>query len=91
MPRLVFPASFEQRLRTFTRRHPELRARIREVLLALERDPSERSLRTHPLHGQLAGLHAIRLNRTYRLVVRLDWDDDAVVLLDIGGHDEVYR
>ena len=88
---LVATASFERRFKRFRRLHPDMRPRIARVLSDLEADPFAPHLRLHPLQGEMAGLHAVRLTQGYRLIVSVRAIERELVLLDIGGHDEVYR
>lgn len=88
---LVATAGFERRLSRFRRLHPDLRPRLARLLSDLEADPFAPHLRLHPLRGELAGIHAVRLTQGYRLILKVRATERELVLLDIGGHEEVYR
>jgi mRNA-degrading endonuclease YafQ of YafQ-DinJ toxin-antitoxin module len=88
---LVVTAGFEKRLTRFRRLHPELRVRLAALFLDLETDPFAHQLRLHALQGELAGLHAVRLTQSYRVILTLRLAEQEIVLLDIGTRDEVYR
>lgn len=88
---LVVTAGFDKRLTRFRRLHPELRVRLAALFLNLEADPFAHHLRLHALQGELAGLHAVRLTQSYRVILTLRFCEQEIVLLDIGTHDEVYR
>ncbi len=90
MYRLVASESFLRQARKFFRRHPDLKLRYREVLEALSIDPFDRALGLHPLKGDLAGLHAVRLTYKYRITLILEIRAKEIVLLDIGSHEDVY-
>lgn len=94
MRRLVWGASFRRAFKRATRRAPELQDRIFEVLETLVKDPFAPSLKTHRLRGQLEGLWACWVEYDCRLIFALEPDpaggEDAIVLADIGSHDEVY-
>ncbi len=94
MRRLVWDTSFRRAFRRVTRRSPELGERIFAVLAALAGDPFDPQLKTHRLRGQLEGLWACWVEYDSRIVFVLEPDpaggEDAVVLADIGTHDEVY-
>jgi len=57
-------------------------------------DPFDPSLRTHKLRGELKGVLACTLKYDTRIVFELmpdpDYGDDAILLIDIGSHEEVY-
>lgn len=94
MRRLVWDSSFRRAFKRVTRRSPELASRILEVVATLAEDPFDRRLKTHRLRGELEGLWACWVEYDCRLVFGLEPDppggDEAVVLVDIGSHDEVY-
>jgi mRNA interferase YafQ len=73
------------------RKHPELEPRFASLVRALAADPFEPSLRLHPLSGEFAGFHAVRLAYSFRIVLALRIEERHITLLDIGTHDEVYR
>jgi toxin HigB-1 len=54
------------------------------------KDPFHRSLRTHKLTGRLEGLWAFSVDYDTRVVFSFTNDKDDVLLIDFGGHDEVY-
>ena len=65
-----------------------------EVLSLLESDPFTPSLKTHKLQGELKGLWACSVEYDCRIVFRFEAlegeSEEAIVLIDIGTHDEVY-
>jgi addiction module RelE/StbE family toxin len=83
--------TFVRTARRFLRRRQPLQPHVREVLRILEQDPFDPRLKTHPLHGKLEGLHACRVTRSVRLVLRIESEERTVTLLDLGEHDQVYR
>jgi addiction module RelE/StbE family toxin len=89
--RLVTTSRFDRRSRQFVRAHPDLKARLARVLRDLESDPFQANLHLHPLHGELEGLHAVRVTHSYRIVLTLQISPGRITLLDIGSHNEVYR
>ncbi len=93
MRHLIWEASFRRAFKRRTRRNSYLRERILEALATLAEDPSEPSLKTHKLHGQMEGLLACWVEYDCRIVFDFEPDppnEDAILLVDIGSHDEVY-
>jgi mRNA-degrading endonuclease YafQ of YafQ-DinJ toxin-antitoxin module len=91
MFRLVTTPTFERRARKFTAAHPDLKSRLAAVLRHLEENPDHPSLRLHPLRGTLKGIHAVRINYSFRITITLRLTEKEIHLLDIGSHDAVYR
>jgi len=91
---LVWDTSFRRAFKQRTRRQPPLQERILDVLAVLAQNPFEPTLKTHKLHGQLEGLWACWVEYDCRIVFAFEHDpagdDDLIVLVDIGSHDEVY-
>jgi addiction module RelE/StbE family toxin len=88
---IVTPEQFLRQARKFFKKHPDLKTRFARVLRDLQVDPSQARLALHPLGGKLAGCHTVHLTHSYRLTLTLLITEREIILLDIGGHDEVYR
>ena len=59
-------------------------------LETLQINPFDNVLKTHKLKGNLSDFYACRLNYEYRIVCIILMQDDEVILVDIGTHDDVY-
>ncbi|AJF06048.1 plasmid stabilization protein [Geoalkalibacter subterraneus] len=88
---IVTPKQFLRQARKFFKKHPDLKPKFAQVVQDLQTDPFNPRLDLHPLTGKLSGLHAVRLNYSYRITLTLLVLEEEIVLLDIGSHDEVYR
>jgi len=88
--KLVFPQSYIRRARKFLKKHPEIHGQYRKALELLELDPYHPSLRLHGLQGELNGLSSVSINISYRIVLELIIDDDEILFINIGKHDQVY-
>ncbi len=76
------------------RQNPQLRPQIDQTLTQLAQDPFHPSLRTHKLTGNLADIWSCSINYQLRILFEFvespDREIDAIVLLNLGSHDEVY-
>ena len=88
---LVPTRHFDSSIAKFSHAHPELRRQLAKILRDLESDPFQPRLRLHSLKGSLEGLHAVSLTQAYRITLMLRTKRKEIILLDIGGHEEVYR
>ena len=88
--RLVITASYEKKLKRFLKKHPEVLERYAKAMVLLERDPWHPVLRLHKLKGRLREYHSISITLSYRVVIDLVIEDENIIPLDIGTHDEVY-
>lgn len=86
--KIKFAESFPKKAKKLLKKNPSLEDVFREVLHKLSEDVFILSLHTHALSGDLKGKYACTLTYDLRIIFKLS--DDAVHLLDIGSHNEVY-
>lgn len=87
---LIYPDSYIRRARKFLRKHSEIHNQYRKTLELLELDPYHPSLRLHSLEGRLKGLSSVSINMGYRIVLELEIQDEEIILVNIGNHDQVF-
>lgn len=91
---ISFAPSFKRAYKALIRKHPELQPKIEAVLRLLAENSFDPSLQTHKLKGQLAGSWACTVEYDCRIVFDFvknpELEDEEILLLDIGSHDEVY-
>ena len=80
-----------RRTKRFFKRHPELISQYEKILRLLEINPTHPSLRLHSLGGKLQSLYSVSINMTYRISLEFSIHEDAVVLVNVGSHDEIHR
>lgn len=94
MRALVLTPKFKRAFRKFVRRDARLQSRIEETLTQMQTDVFALHLATHKLSGELLGLQACSCGYDCRIVFTIEQDvntnQEVIVLLDIGTHDEVY-
>ena len=94
MRSLVLTPKFRRAFRKFVKRNSDLQQRIEDTLQQMETDVFAPSLGTHKLSGKLDGLQSFSCGYDCRIVFSIEQDTEAdnevIVLLDIGTHDEVY-
>lgn len=82
---------FERQASRFFQKHRDLQPVFSQLVTDLEANPFEPRLRLHQLTGEMDGIYAVSLTYKYRVTLTLLVADEIITLLDIGGHDEVYR
>jgi len=89
---LIQSPAFVRAARRFIKRHPEAAEAVRETLVLLAEDAFAPRLRTHKLKGDLAGCWASSAGHDLRIVFEFvqEGGHDAILLLSVGTHDEVY-
>ena len=88
--KLIKNEYYEKKERKFFNRHPDLLTRYATVLNKLKENPFDTSLRTHKLKVSLEAFYSCSLTYEYRLICSFIIQDDTIILVDIGSHDEVY-
>jgi len=81
--------AFEKKLSKYIKKHPELHDIIYQKLLIFVNNPYSPELKNHKLSGKLKELNAIKIDYDCRLIFKF-LNDNEVLLVDIGSHDEVY-
>jgi len=89
---LLRSPAFGRDLRKWLKSHPDTAASIEATLEQLSADPAHSSLRTHKLRGSLAGCWACSAGYDLRIVFEYTQHEgqEAILLLALGTHDEVY-
>jgi mRNA interferase YafQ len=85
---LIQSPAFVRAAKRFIGKHPPAAEDVRSTLRLLTED----ALRTHKLKGSLAGCWASSAGYDVRIVFEFvsQGGDEAILLLSIGTHDEVY-
>jgi mRNA-degrading endonuclease YafQ of YafQ-DinJ toxin-antitoxin module len=89
--RIIYTPGYNRRAARFLKRHPDLLPQYEKVLKLLEINPFHPSLRLYRLKGPLSELHSVSINISYRITMEFLLNDRQIILIDIGGHDDVYR
>ena len=94
MRTISIASSFKRAHKTLIRKRPDLKPKIIEILRLLALTPFTTSLQTHKLKGELTGSWACTVEYDCRIVFTFvegeKGEDDNILLIDIGSHDDVY-
>ena len=87
---IIFTESYTRRAERCLKRHPDLLGVYEKTLQLLELNPSHPSLRLHKLKGRLKELYSVSVTFSCRITLSFAIIAGAIVLIDIGAHDDVY-
>jgi mRNA-degrading endonuclease YafQ of YafQ-DinJ toxin-antitoxin module len=87
---ILYTDSYLKRARKFIKKHPDLISQYEKTLKILEINPFHPSLRLHKLQGRLSQLYSVSINISYRMTIIFMIEDDKIIPIDLGSHDEVY-
>ncbi len=89
---LLRSTAFVRSLKKLRKNQPDTKESIFVTLEALSEDAFQLNLKTHKLKGNLAGYWACSVEYDLRIVFEFvnDEEREAILLHDIGPHDEVY-
>jgi len=85
--RLVFTDSYNKKAAKWIKKHPSLKDQYLKTLQLMELDIQHPSLRLH----KLTGLSSVSINMSYRITLELIIQDNDIILINVGSHDEVNR
>jgi mRNA-degrading endonuclease YafQ of YafQ-DinJ toxin-antitoxin module len=90
MAKIIFTSSYEKRAIKFLKKHKDLIRQYEKILKLLELNPYHPSLRLHKLKGNLSEIHSVSINISYRITIDFIIEEDTIIPINIGTHDEVY-
>ncbi|MGA3281608.1 MAG: plasmid stabilization protein [Smithella sp.] len=90
MAEILYTDSYLKRARKFIKKHPDLISQYEKTLKILEINPFHPSLRLHKLQGRLSQLYSVSINISYRMTIIFMIEDDKIIPIDLGSHEEVY-
>ncbi len=90
MAEILYTDSYLKRAGKFIKRHPDLVSQYEKTLKLLEINPYHPSLRLHKLHGKLSEPYSVSINISYRIFIIFLIEDEKIIPIDLGSHDEVY-
>lgn len=88
MKHLIWTPKFVKSVEKFCKKNPELVERFKSTIRQIESEPFHPILKTHKLKGEMSQFYSCSINYYYRIIIEIN--QDSVVLLNIGTHDEVY-
>jgi hypothetical protein len=93
MREIILTPKFKRAFRKFIKRNPQLEQKLIQVLKLMKENVFASQLSTHSLQGKLLGLKACSCGYDCRILFTIEVYPDqteAIVLLDIGTHNDVY-
>ena len=89
MIRVTWDQGFKRIYKKKVKNNQELKKRFWDAMEIFLKEPLNPRLRTHKLSGKLEGFWAFSVTYDHRVIFKF-LDKDKILLVDIGGHDEVY-
>jgi len=59
-------------------------------LKLLELNPFHSALKLHKLKGKFSDVYSVSVNISYRITIEFLIEEDKIIPINIGSHDEVY-
>lgn len=89
---LLQSAAFVKAARRLMKKHPEAGPTLEATFAALMEDAYQAALKTHKLKGELSGSWACSASYDLRLIFEFVEHEgtEAILLQNVGTHDEVY-
>jgi addiction module RelE/StbE family toxin len=87
--KITWDQGFKRIYQKKVKNEADLRKSFWKAMGLFSKTPFDRRLRTHKLSGKLEGLWAFSVTYDCRVIFRF-LNGDEILLIDIGGHNEVY-
>lgn len=91
---MILTSRFKRSLKKFIKGNTRLQQQIEKTLQEMENDLFAPNLATHRLKGEFEGLRACSCGYDCRIIFAIEKDletnQEVIVLLNIGSHDDVY-
>ncbi len=89
MINIIWDRGFKKIYKKKVKNDDELKNKFWDAVELFSKNPFDPRLRTHKLTGKLKGLWAFSVAYDCRVIFKF-MDSDNVLLIDVGGHKEVY-
>ena len=89
MTKITWDQGFKRSYKKKVKNNDKLRKKFWNSIELFSESPFNPRLRTHKLTGKLEGLWAFSVDYDCRIIFKF-LNQDEILLVDIGGHDEVY-
>ena len=90
MFKLIFTYFYEEKVKKFLKKHPEVEKQYTKTLQLLELNPFHPSLRLHQFKTSNFEGYSISINLTYRISLEFILTEKEILLISIGDHKELY-
>jgi len=87
--KITWDQGFKRSYKKKVKNNDKLRKKFWNSIELFSESPFNPRLRTHKLTGKLEGLWAFSVDYDCRIIFKF-LNQDEILLVDIGGHDEVY-
>lgn len=88
--KIIVTDSYLKKLKKFLKKHPDILPRYIKTIEILEHNPHHPSLRLHKLQGKLCEFHSISITMDYRVIIDFIIQNNEIIPVDIGTHNDVY-
>jgi addiction module RelE/StbE family toxin len=88
--KLIKDENYQRKERKFFKKQPQLLDKYSEVLTKLKINPFDPSLKMHKLKGELGEFYSCSLTYEYRIICTFIIQNETIILVDIGSHNDVY-
>jgi len=90
MYKLVFTYSYEQKVKKFIKKHPDIIKQYSKTLELLELNPFHPSLRLHQFKTASFEGYSVSINLSYRVAIEFLVTEEEILLVNIGDHQDIY-
>ena len=89
--RIRYTTPYLRKEARFLKKHPEIVPQYEKTIALLKANPHHPSLRLHKLKGHLQDVRSVSINLSYRITIEFIIQDNLIIPVMVGSHDEAYR
>lgn len=87
---ILFTKSYNERAKRFLQKHPAIKKQYAKTMELLSLNPWHPSLRLHKFTVGHTSAYSISINMSYRISLDIMIEDNCIIPLDIGTHQDIY-
>ena len=90
MYKLIYTFSYEEKVKKFLKKHPNIRSQYKKTLELIEINPYHPSLRLHQFKTSSFEGFSVSINLSYRISLEFLVTEKEIIFVNIGDHQEIY-
>jgi len=90
MYKLIYTFSYEEKVKKFLKKHPNIRSQYKKTLELIEINPYHPSLRLHQFKTSSFEGFSVSINLSYRISLEFLVTEKEIIFVNIGDHQGIY-
>lgn len=88
--KIIQTQQYKKRAKKFLKKHPQIASQYKKTISLMLSNMQHPSLRLHKIKGRQKDFYSVSINISYRITIDFLIEEDTIIPIDVGSHDEVY-